>query len=103
VRLFNVPALSWLKALSVGANIVRPSKELFSWLAIWVLTWVSLSKRKSVVYWLPFSRMAVRFSGSGVGPGATGVVLAWAVEMRNVVKIRKEKDRDEEAIFIIFS
>jgi hypothetical protein len=47
--------------------------------------------------------MAIRFSGSGVGPGATGVVLAWAVEMRNVVKIRKEKDRDEEAIFIIFS
>jgi len=79
----RVPGFRLLKALSVGAKRVRPWKELLSWLVIWSPTWVDFRRRIRVVYCPPFSRIAVRLSGAGVGPGATaGASLASAAAAR---------------------
>lgn len=95
----RVPGLSWLKALSVGAKSVSPSKELFSWLVSCWPTWVSLSRRSRVVYCPPLSRMPVRFSGAGVGPGAT--VAATAKSAGDARGRRRRRRKCAGAIVVI--
>lgn len=50
VREFSVPEGRAEKALSVGANTVRPWLELLSCVLIWSQTWVVLQRRMRVVY-----------------------------------------------------
>lgn len=60
-RELSVPDARLLKALSVGAKIVRPWLELPSSVSIWLASWVLLSSLIKVVNWPAFSRIWVMF------------------------------------------
>lgn len=58
-----MPDLRLTKALSVGANTVRPWFELLSCVLIWSSCWVFPSRRMKELNWPAFSRIAVMFGG----------------------------------------
>ena len=99
VNEFRVPALRFEKALSVGANMVRPWFELLSWMLIRSSIWVLFSSRMKVVYWPAFSRIAVMLVGpAGAGAGAEDwpeVLVHW--------RKRISRRTGETSCFIIFS
>lgn len=101
MKSFKVPALRFVKALSVGARTVRPSVEELSWLWIWVATWVWVRRRRKVVYWPALSRIPVKFSGPG-GAGA-GAVWAWAWMKRKAVRERRMRGMVVEVAMVMMN
>ena len=79
-----VPDFRLAKALSVGANTVRPWFELLSCVLIWSSCWVFSSRRMKEVNWPPFSRIAVMFGGpDGAAAGTWAeVFMQWRRETR---------------------
>ncbi|KAL4295933.1 hypothetical protein GQ457_12G026690 [Hibiscus cannabinus] len=113
LREFNVPDLRLAKALSVGAKMVIPLLELFSWPSSWLATCVDFRRRMKRVNWPAFSRILVTFVGpEGAGAAATGVVGAagaaagpWAkvVEQWRTKSSRNERMVKTYCCFIVDS
>ena len=70
VNEFSVPDLRSEKALSVGANMVKP-RLAFSWLLIRSSTWVLFSSPMKVVNLPAFLRIAVMSGGPDEEPEET--------------------------------
>ena len=67
----SIPVLRFEKALSVGANTVRPWFKSLSCELIWSSIWVLFSSRMNVVYLPLFLRTETMLMGpEGAGAGA---------------------------------
>uniref|UniRef100_A0A0A9HJ90 Uncharacterized protein n=1 Tax=Arundo donax TaxID=35708 RepID=A0A0A9HJ90_ARUDO len=74
----SVPEGSEVKALSVGANTVRPLPELLSWLSICCATPVDRSSRMKVLNCPALASTPVMLVVPAAGAGAAGVGVAGA-------------------------
>ena len=68
---FRVPVLRSEKALSVGANTVKPWFDFLSWVLIRTSTWLLFSSPMNVVNLLAFWRTEM-MSGGPEGPEVAG-------------------------------
>jgi len=78
---FSVPAFRLVKALSVGANTVRPWFELLSCELSLSAVCVALRSLMKVVNWPAFSRTWVMLVGPA-GAGATWADIVWMKRRR---------------------